>query len=91
MHVLVTSEFSEARLHLDLISLSLSLSLSHTHTHTHTLQITYDKGEEYAQKVNALFCETSALNATNVEELFIKISELLPDIVRLPTGENGCY
>ena len=34
------------------------------------------RGEQYAQQVNALFCETSALDATNVEELFIQISEL---------------
>ena len=35
------------------------------------------RGELYAEQVDALFCETSALNALNVEELFIQISELL--------------
>ena len=38
-------------------------------------QISYDKGEKYAAQINALFCETSALDATNVEELFIQISK----------------
>lgn len=38
-------------------------------------EITYSRGEHYAQEVNAIFCETSALDATNVEELFVKISK----------------
>lgn len=38
-------------------------------------QVQLSRGEQYAQQVNALFCETSALDATNVEELFIQISE----------------
>lgn len=38
-------------------------------------QIQVSRGEQYAQQVDALFCETSALDATNVEELFIQISE----------------
>jgi len=44
------------------------------HTHTHT-QILYGRGEQYAQEVGAIFCETSALESTNVEELFVQISE----------------
>ena len=38
-------------------------------------QVQLSRGEQYAQQVNALFCETSALDATNVEELFIRISK----------------
>ena len=38
-------------------------------------QIPYSKGEQYAAQVNAIFTETSALEATNVEELFVQISE----------------
>ena len=44
-------------------------------------QISYDKGEKYAAQINALFCETSALDATNVEELFIQISKSFMDHV----------
>ena len=34
--------------------------------------------KEYADEIGALFMETSAKDATNVEELFIKLSERLP-------------
>ena len=47
-------------------SFYLSLSLS---------QISRQKGAEYAQEVDAIFMETSALNATNVEEIFVQISK----------------
>ena len=39
-------------------------------------QISRQRGAEYAQEVDAIFMETSALNATNVEEIFVQISEL---------------
>ena len=45
-------------------------------THLLHIQIPYSKGEQYAQQVNAIFVETSALEATNVEEVFVHISEL---------------
>ncbi|XP_050399055.1 ras-related protein Rab-22A [Patella vulgata] len=34
--------------------------------------------EDYAKEINAIFCETSALTAINVADLFYKISERLP-------------
>ena len=34
------------------------------------------RGEQYAHEVGALFCETSALESTNVEEFFVRICEL---------------
>ena len=37
-------------------------------------QISRQRGAEYAQEVDAIFMETSALNATNVEEIFVQIS-----------------
>ena len=40
------------------------------------MQILYGRGEQYAHEVGAIFCETSALESTNVEELFVQISEL---------------
>ncbi len=49
-------------------------------------QVQLSRGEQYAQQVNALFCETSALKATNVEELFIQISEYISNpVVRVCT------
>lgn len=44
-------------------------------------QIQFSRGEQYAQQVSALFCETSALDATNVEELFIQISKFKRSII----------
>lgn len=44
--------------------------------HPVPIQISFSKGEQYAQQVNAIFVETSALEATNVEEVFVHISEL---------------
>lgn len=43
--------------------------------HSPHMQVPYSRGEQYAQQVDALFCETSALTAKNVEELFVKISK----------------
>ncbi len=40
------------------------------------IKVQYSRGEQYALQVNALFSETSALNSTNVEEMFVQISEL---------------
>uniref|UniRef100_A0A1X7UW52 Lipase maturation factor n=1 Tax=Amphimedon queenslandica TaxID=400682 RepID=A0A1X7UW52_AMPQE len=34
-----------------------------------------EQGQTYASEVNAIFGETSALTARNVEEMFIEISE----------------
>ena len=45
------------------------------------VQISYSRGEQYAAQVSAIFTETSALEATNVEELFVQISELCNDVV----------
>lgn len=41
----------------------------------HTLQISYAQGREFAEKVNAIFFETSALKATNIEEIFLEVGE----------------
>jgi Ras-related protein Rab-22 len=41
-------------------------------------EISRQRGAEYAQEVDAIFMETSALNATNVEEIFVQISRRLP-------------
>ena len=69
--------------YLALPSLLLSLSLSLLPLSPRPpSQISYDKGEKYAAQVNALFCETSALNATNVEELFIQISKSFKCVFR---------
>ena len=38
-------------------------------------QIPAEQGQTYASEVNAIFAETSALTARNVEEMFIEISE----------------
>ena len=40
-----------------------------------TIQISYNQGKEFAAKVNALFFETSALDATNVKKMFIELGE----------------
>lgn len=39
------------------------------------LQISYAQGKEFAEKVNAIFFETSALKATNIEEIFVEVGE----------------
>lgn len=39
-------------------------------------QITYQQGLECAQTVDAIFSETSALTAQNVEKMFIEICKL---------------
>ena len=39
------------------------------------LQVSTDAGREYAAEVNAIFYETSAKTAQNVNELFIKIGK----------------
>ena len=38
-------------------------------------QVSYQQGQNYASEVNAIFAETSALTAKNVEEVFIEISK----------------
>lgn len=40
------------------------------------MKISYEQGQSYASDVNAIFAETSALTAKNVEEIFIEISKL---------------
>ena len=40
-------------------------------------KITREDGEEFAEQNLALFAETSALTASNVEEIFIEISEFV--------------
>ena len=57
---------------LPLPSPSLSPSLLSS---TCYMQIPYEQGQTYASEVNAIFAETSALTAKNVEEMFIEISE----------------
>ncbi|XP_064393542.1 ras-related protein Rab-22A-like [Halichondria panicea] len=52
-------------------------------------EVPYTRGEQYAEQCKALFCETSALNATNVEQLFVKISHTLPtESPVLPGGQS---
>lgn len=38
-------------------------------------EVSYATGESYAQQINAVFVETSALRATNIQELFMGIGE----------------
>ena len=42
------------------------------------LQVDKLEGEEFAEQNGAIFTETSALNASNVDGLFIEISEPKP-------------
>ena len=70
-----------------LTPLADSLSCSQEINRMHPLQVQFSRGEHYAQQVNALFCETSALDATNVEELFIQISKW---IVQVACTCSGC-
>ena len=46
-------------------------------------QISLEKGQTYANEVNAIFAETSALTAENVEQLFVEISEFLYSFYQL--------
>ena len=64
------------------VMIHLTLFTHHSHNihtaldfHVCLFKVQYSRGEQYAQQVDALFCETSALNSTNVEELFIEICE----------------
>jgi hypothetical protein len=43
----------------------------------YAFQVRRHEGEEVAEHNTALFIETSALTASNVEELFVEISELI--------------
>ena len=38
-------------------------------------QISHERGSKYAEEIGAVFMETSALNATNVEEIFMLLSK----------------
>ncbi|XP_019858263.1 PREDICTED: uncharacterized protein LOC109586508 isoform X1 [Amphimedon queenslandica] len=53
-------------------------------------QIPAEQGQTYASEVNAIFGETSALTARNVEEMFIEITcKLPPDcLTSLPAGAS---
>ena len=42
------------------------------------LQVDKLEGEEFAEQNGAIFAETSAVDASNVERLFIEIGELNP-------------
>jgi GTPase SAR1 family protein len=44
---------------------------------TESRQVTRQKGEEYAQSVNALFAECSAKEDTNITDLFRRIAECI--------------
>ena len=39
------------------------------------IQVSTDAGREYAEGIDAIFIETSALTAQNVTEMFIKIGK----------------
>ncbi|CAN7983466.1 unnamed protein product [Ixodes hexagonus] len=41
-------------------------------------EVSYATGEAYAQQINAVFVETSALKATNIQELFMGIASKVP-------------
>ncbi|CAG5132753.1 unnamed protein product [Candidula unifasciata] len=49
--------------------------------------------QEYAREIGAIFCETSAMTATNVPELFDKIARMLPPedsgSISSQTGSNS--
>uniref|UniRef100_A0A1X7TS16 Uncharacterized protein n=2 Tax=Amphimedon queenslandica TaxID=400682 RepID=A0A1X7TS16_AMPQE len=49
-----------------------------------------EQGQTYASEVNAIFGETSALTARNVEEMFIEITRKLPPdcLTSLPAGAS---
>ncbi|XP_019858265.1 PREDICTED: uncharacterized protein LOC109586508 isoform X2 [Amphimedon queenslandica] len=53
-------------------------------------EIPAEQGQTYASEVNAIFGETSALTARNVEEMFIEITcKLPPDcLTSLPAGAS---
>ena len=39
------------------------------------MQVSKEAGRDYSETINALFIETSALTALNVDEMFIKIGK----------------
>lgn len=43
-------------------------------------EVSYATGESYAQQINAVFVETSALRATNIQELFTGIASKVPQL-----------
>lgn len=43
-------------------------------------EVSYATGESYAQQINAVFVETSALRATNIQELFMGIASKVPQV-----------
>jgi len=48
-------------------------------------EVSKDAGREYADHIDAIFIETSALTAQNVEEIFTKIGKALPpEVVKYP-------
>uniref|UniRef100_A0A1X7TBA0 Uncharacterized protein n=2 Tax=Amphimedon queenslandica TaxID=400682 RepID=A0A1X7TBA0_AMPQE len=53
-------------------------------------EIPAEQGQTYASEVNAIFGETSALTARNVEEMFIEITRKLPPdcLTSLPAGAS---
>lgn len=56
----------------------LLLAVKHTQTHLNVLlsyrEVPMKEAKEFAESIAAIFIETSARNAVNVEELFQKIS-----------------
>ncbi|CAN7979892.1 unnamed protein product, partial [Ixodes pacificus] len=50
-------------------------------------EVSYATGESYAQQINAVFVETSALRATNIQELFMGIASKVPQVQALKPPE----
>eukprot|EP00128_Syssomonas_multiformis_P008904 Colp12_sorted_trinity150504_noHs@10998 len=52
-------------------------------------QVPSERAQEYAESIEALYIETSALTAENVKQLFEQISKMLPQDAVLPTGTGA--
>ena len=51
----------------------------------HKRQVTFEEGKQYAEENNLVFFETSALNGSNIEEIFIQSATDL--VNKLESGE----